>query len=321
MKKRIGFAFLFFGISLFILFLYKFGMEAFQIIKLNINFYYFFIFVAIVLISFLPYVMRFKVIIDSFGKKVSLIQLIKQTIAGFSVSYVTPASRLGGEPVRIYMLKKESNIDYITATSSVFIDKFVEILGSALYGIIGLILLMQLPGLSLNFKILFGFLVFLALLLLYWIFHRYKHGKDVISKVIRFTNIKDHVREIDKQVHKFFKYKKKILFKSFMYYVISGVFFILEFKFLLLSIGVDTSLGELILIINVWGILNFVPSPGSIGFLEVGQAGLFHLLQGSSAEGLAMTLVLRSGYLLVVCLGFFIISKFGIKQFFKKDEG
>lgn len=177
--------------------------------------------------SFVPFTMRLKVTLDSFGKKVSLPRFIKQAIAGFSVSYITPASRFGGEPVRIYMLKKESSIDYETSTSAIILDKFVEILGSALYGVIGLFLL---------------------------------------------------------------------------------------------SIGIDTPIGQLILIINIWGLINFIPVPGGLGFLESSQSVLFHLIQGSGVEGLAMALLLCVGYLLVVVVGLFLLSKFSIKQFFKKKK-
>jgi uncharacterized protein (TIRG00374 family) len=313
MKKKIGIAFLIISLIILSYFLYNFGLDALEIIKLNINYYYLSIFIAILLISFIPYVMRFKVILDAFGKKVSILQLIPQTMVAFAVSYITPASRLGGEPARIYLLKKESDVDYTTATSSVVLDKFIEILGSALYGIIGFILLLQLPGLPDNVKIIFGVVVLLALIILYWIFHRYKSGKDVISKLITFAKIKNHIKEIDDQIRWMFKYRKGILLKSFMYYVITGILYIVQFKYLLLSIGIDSTISELILIINLWGILNFIPSPGSIGFLEGGQAMLFDSLKGEGVLGLAMTLILRAGYLTIVCLGFLYVSRFGIK--------
>ena len=298
-------------------------MDALKIIKLNINFYYLGLFVFIVLISFIPYVMRFKVILDSYGTKISLLTLIRQTIAGASISYITPASRLGGEPVRIYMLKKECNVDYETGTSSIILDKFVEIFGSALYGIIGFILLISLIGVPLYFKVIFGSIVLFGLGLLFFIYYKSKKEKNIFSKLIklfhldRFSNLKESVSKIDIKIGDFFRYKKKILLKSFMYYLISGIFFIIQFKFLLLSIGINASLFQLILIINVWGLLNFIPTPSSLGFLEVGQSTLFNLMQGNGAEGLAMTLLLRVGYLFVACIGFLFLTKFGIKEILK----
>lgn len=322
-KKILGITLTIIGILLFLFFLYRFGADAVGIIKLNINFYYLGAFVGIVLISFVPYVMRFKVILDSFGTKVSLFTLIKQTIAGAAVSYVTPASRLGGEPVRVYMLKKESSIDYVTGTSSVLLDKFVEICGSCLYGIIGFILLISLVGVPTYFKIIFGGAVLFGLGLLFFVYHKSKKDKKIFSTIIklfRLNKLKKSVKQIDIKIGDFFKYKKKILLLSFMYYFISGIFFIIQFKFLLLSIGFDASLFQLVLIINIWGLLNFVPTPSSVGFLEAGQASLFNLMQGNGAEGLAMTLLLRVGYLFVACIGFFFLAKFGVGQVFSKSK-
>lgn len=311
------------GFGLFIFFLYKFGIDAVNIIKLNINFYYLSLFVFIVLISFIPYVLRFKVILDSFGKKVSLFTLIKQTIAGSAVSYVTPASRLGGEPVRIYLMKKECNVDYITGTTSITLDKFVEILGSVLYGIVGFILLISLINAPVYFIIIFGSVLLFGLGLLFFIYYKSKKNKNVFSiliKLFHLNKLKKSVKKIDINIGNFFKYKKKVLLLSFMYYLISGIFFVFQFKFLLLSIGISTTLSQLVLIINIWGLLNFVPTPSSLGFLEAGQATLFNLMQGNSAEGLAMVLLLRTGYLFIACIGFLLLAKFGFKQIFGKNK-
>lgn len=325
LNRKLVFGFIvIFGLSLMGVLLYQFGTEALQLIKLNINFSYFFLFIFFTMLIFVPYTMRLKVIIDSYGKKVPLLKLIKQTMAGFAVSYVTPASRLGGEPVRIYMLKKENDIGYPTATASVILDKFVEILGSALYGIVGLFFLVSLPGLPLYFKIIFALMIFFILGLLFYFYQKSKKGDNIFSSLVKifhlskFIKFKDAVEEIDKKINYFFKKKKKVFLLSFMFYIISGILFLVQFKVLLLSIGVDASLGELILIINIWGLMNFVPVPGGVGFLEASQSGLFLLFRGSGVEGLAMTLLLRIGYLLVVIIGFFFLSHFGIKQFFQK---
>ena len=157
LKSKLNIIFLILGITLFGWFLYKFGVDAFQIIKQNINFFYLAIFLLVTAIGVIPNTMKLKVILDSYGYKINLFRLIKQNISAFAVSYVTPATRLGGEPLKVYMLKKECGVNYKTGTTVVILDKFVEILGSALYGVIGLILLILLLGVPLYFKIIFGF--------------------------------------------------------------------------------------------------------------------------------------------------------------------
>ncbi|MCA9485252.1 MAG: flippase-like domain-containing protein, partial [Nanoarchaeota archaeon] len=158
-KRKLNFAFFILGIALFGLFLYKFGLDAFKIIKLQLNYKYFGMFLLAVVLSFIPYTMRFKAILEATHKDISFFRLFKHTVAAFAVSYVTPASRVGGEPVRIYMLKKECGVDYKTGTTAVVMDKFVEFLGTILYGVFGLFLLVSIPAVPNIAKIIFAILV------------------------------------------------------------------------------------------------------------------------------------------------------------------
>jgi uncharacterized membrane protein YbhN (UPF0104 family) len=88
----------------------------------------------------------------------------------------------------------------------------------------------------------------------------------------------------------------------------------LEFKFLFLSFGVNVSIVEIILTIVMMGIVNFIPVPAALGFLEAGQAGLYTLLKSSASIGLAFSLVIRLRNILVTVIGFSIISHFSGKQ-------
>ncbi|MCA9485751.1 MAG: flippase-like domain-containing protein, partial [Nanoarchaeota archaeon] len=139
-----------------------------------------------------------------------------------------------------------------------------------------------------------------------------------LHKIKRIKHWIKLIKDIEKKTQYFFKYHKHYFFKSYFYYVITAAFLLLQIKFLLLSIGVDFNFPQIVLIITMWGLLNFVPTPASLGFLEAGQSGLFHFLQGNSAIGLAMTLLLRSAYLVMVLLGFIFISQFSGKQIWKK---
>jgi len=299
-KKHLNLIFLLLGLIVLVFIWYKFGLNALQLLKENINFYYFSAFIFVTLIAFIPYTARMKVILDSYGKKVPLFVLLKQTICGFAVSYVTPAIRIGGEPVRIYMLKKESGINYKIGTTAVILDRFVEILGSALYGIIGLILIITLLDVPRYFEIVFGAIVFISLFILFIFYYRIIIGKGCFSDLFVFLRLN--------------KIKKWKIF----FYIICGILFIVEFKLLLLSIGINSSIMELILVINVWGLMNFVPTPASIGSLEAGQGGLFYFLSGMASIGLVVALLLRVAYLMIVCIGFVLIALFNIKQIKKK---
>ncbi len=108
--------------------------------------------------------------------------------------------------------------------------------------------------------------------------------------------------------------------KTLIWYVISGFGFLLEWKLLTLSLGIDASILELVLMINVWGLMNFMPTPGSLGFFEAGQSGLFYIMMNDASLGLALSLLVRIAFLLVTLVGFVIILQFGINELLFKSK-
>lgn len=316
------------SIALFIYVLVLFGGEAFEIIKLNVNFFYLVLIILVALVSFIPYTMRFKVILEAYHKKVPFWMLFRHTLAAFAVSYVTPFSRIGGEPLRIYMLKKEAGVDYKTGSTAVILDRYVEVLGGILFLVVGLAIIMTFPGANLYLKLALGAVLLVSIILLGTIYVRGRKDKGYFSSffvLFRFNKIKkiSHwlkvIREVELKMNEFFKFHKKRFLLSFFYYLVTSVIHIILMKVLLLSIGVDFPITVVILIMVVWGVLNVVPTPAGLGALEAGQSALFVILKSNGSTGLAMTLVLRFGYLIVVGLGFVFLSQFSRRQL-RKDK-
>src|SRR3989344_9346185 len=141
------------GAAIFLFFLRGVGLSSNAGIFKNLNLFYLLIYFIVSVSVFIPNVLRCQVIIKGYGKKVPFWMLLRQTIAGNSISYITPAARIGGEPLRVYMLKKEANIDLRTGSSCIILDKFVELTGAVIFGAIGLVLLFFTPGIAFAFKI------------------------------------------------------------------------------------------------------------------------------------------------------------------------
>jgi len=311
------------GGALFVFFMIELGRTAVELLTQNFDLKYFAIYVFFTVFAFLPVTWRLQVILKGHDKKVGFWNLLKQTIAAYSVSYVTPAARVGGEPLRAYMLKKESGVDLKTGSSAIIIDKFVEFFGSFSLGVIGLIAILLVPGFGWEIKLIFITVLVLGASLTTGFYLRTVNGKGSLSTMFQLARLhkikkwKDFhlvLIDVEKLIEKFFREHKKALIKSGLFYLMTGVTFFLELKFLLLSFGVNVSLVDLIFIVNLWGIVNFLPVPAGIGFLEAGQSTLFHLLQGDGAVGLAMALVIRARSLLAVSIGFLLITQFSGKQ-------
>jgi len=327
-KRNFGFIlFLTLGVGLFLYFLSKFGKSAIDLIYQNINFKYLGIYIALFFFSFCPLVWRLQVILKAHKKHIGFFPLLKQTIAGYAVSYITPSVRMGGEPLRVYMMKKENGIDVKTGSSCIVLDKFVEFAGSAIYGIIGLFLIMFIPGVTFNMKLILGVAVFIAASSLMFFYYRTVRAKGSLSsivKIFKFNKTKKGetflgaVLDVEKRMAEFFEKDKRAFFISFLFYCVSGITFVLEFKFLILSLGFDAGITELVILITLLGLANVAPSPGGIGFLEATQSGLFYAIRNDGSIGFALSLIIRCMGLFMVAIGFLLISQFSGKEIWKK---
>ncbi len=318
-KKRIFLIIsLIIGLLLFVFFIIGLGKSAVILISQNLNFYYLGVYTIITTFAFFPITWRWQVILKAHDEKVGFFRLLKQTIAGYAISYITPAVRIGGEPLRAYMLKKESNIDLKTGTSSIIIDKYVELFGSIIFALVGFILILFIP-ISWIFKITLAILILIILIPLVLFYYRTIRGNGSfssifilfrLSKFSKSGKILPALKAMENKMQIFFKEHKKALFIAFLFYAFTGIIFVFEFKYLFLGFGVELSIIELILMITLLGFINLIPIPASLGILEAGQSGLFCLLKNNPSIGLAFSLLVRIRNFAFVALGFLLISHF-----------
>jgi len=332
MKKSVNVVLsLIIGFGIFGVFLYKVGMNSVNLILGNLNLGYLLIYALVTAISFFPTAWRWKIILKAYKKKVSFLKILKYTLAGYAVSYVTPSANVGGEPMRVYMLKKEHDIDVKIGTSSVILDKFIEFAGTAVFGLIGLVILFFLPQLPILIKLILGGLLVVLFYILFILYYRTVIGKGCFSSLFvslrlnRIFKLKNFVRTlkaVERRMGQFFLEHKKEFLMASSTYVLYSVLSILEFKFLLLSFGIDVPVYILILAIVVWGVATITPVPAGLGVFEAGQVGLFSLLEGNGSIGFALSLLMRIRALLFVALGFSFITHFSgkhIEESYKKN--
>ncbi len=94
---------------------------------------------------------RWAIILGGLGHRVNPVQLMAYRTAGFSISYFTPGTQFGGEPLQAYLLYRRSSVPPTPAAASVAIDKGLELLGSYTFLAFGIVVSAQtslLPGRS-----------------------------------------------------------------------------------------------------------------------------------------------------------------------------
>ena len=316
------------GLLLFAYSVYVLGGDSLKLITSNFDLKYMLIYLGVTFFSICPIVWRWQAILDGYEKRVGFWTLLRLQLSGYAVSYVTPSARIGGEPLRIYLLKKDCDVDYKVGTASIILDKYMEYLGAITFGMIGMILLFLTPGMPIVMKrVLVGLIVF-SIVGLGIIYYRLSHEKGLFLNLFnlfisekRLAKMSKNLKDIDSKLSSFIIHKKISFFKSYLFYVMSGFLFLVEFKYLLLSFGVTSTVFDLILIGIVVGVANLVPTPMSLGSLEAGQGGLFYFLKGDGSIGLAFSFVHRIRGMLISAIGFLLIMIYSGKDIIKKSEG
>ena len=315
------------GILLFVYSIYVLGGASVELFRANFNAKYMWLYVVFTTLAIFPLVWRWQAILKGYGKSIGFFKLLRMQLAGYAVSFVTPSSRIGGEPLRIYMLKKECNVDYKTGTASIILDKYMEYLGSLTFGFIGVALLIFVPNMpELIRLILFGAIIF-SMLVLTYVYYRLSREKGLFHNLFsiflskkRLGKMSKSLKDIDSRLSYFMIHQKRAFFASYFFYIVSAVVVILEFKFLLLSFGVSTSLLELILVVMIVGITTLIPLPMALGSMEFGQSGLFALLKNQGGVGLLFSLIYRIRGLVFSAIGFCLLIIFSGKDILRKSK-
>lgn len=315
------------GVAILLFFVWYVGPDAFRQIYYNLQPIYLIPYIIVTTLLFFTQAWRLGIVLKAYKKTVGFWTLMKQNIAGFALSYVTPAVRIGGEPLKVYMLKHESKVDFKTGTSAVIMDKFIEFTGTLIFGIIGLSFLMfaDVPNfvrIILSLALLTGFLF--LFFIYYWTIKKGPGPFTNLFQLLRFyrfpkfKNLETPITHVERKMERFFKYHKKEFLLGGFTYLIYGILCVFEAKYLLMVIGVSASITELMIIIVVWGTINFIPVPAAIGFHEATQTGLFAILKGAASQGFAFALLTRVRQIFFTAMGFAFASHFGGEQIRKK---
>jgi uncharacterized membrane protein YbhN (UPF0104 family) len=205
------------------------------------------------------------------------------------------------------------------------LDKYLEYVGSITFGIIGLILLYFTPEIPGIIKAWLIGLIFISVVLLSYFYYRLNSNRGLFFNLLkpiltkhRFSKMSSNLKDVDSKLSDFLINHKKEFFISYLFYIMSALLFLVEFKFLLLIFGVSSTLLDVILIVTVIGISNLIPTPMSLGTLEAGQSGLFYILMNDPGIGLLLSLVHRARGMAISMVGFIIIFFFSGKGLLKR---
>jgi len=250
---------------------------------------------------------------------------------GFSLSHVTPAALLGGEPARFLIVKNETNIESSEIVSSIILEKLSTFLIFMIMFFIGAFFILFYIDMAWLSQLI-GIVIVVAVALLAWrIVRKIKHishnegfFKYIIHKLRldRIKMIKDNVvrmDEVEEQVRVFLKKHKDRLFKLILITLFELVITFFAYWLIMYYSGVNMSIGKLIAIrTTIDASYNLTPIPAGLGVLEILQAHVFGAIGLTLANGVAFSLIFRGANLLISLIGIAIFAWMQLKYWGKQ---
>jgi uncharacterized protein (TIRG00374 family) len=109
----------------------------------QVNVYFILIVIILYFINLLTKAFRWYLLVNSAGAKVSFKKTFPFYVIGLALNNVTPG-KIGGEPVRAYLLNKEAEVPIGQGIASIFAEKIMDIIVITTMAVIGAIFILPL---------------------------------------------------------------------------------------------------------------------------------------------------------------------------------
>ena len=310
------------GLLLLFILIRRIGLEKIIQPFKSFSIYFLILFLIMAAAILLLSVLRWQIILKSFNFNMPFTTVLSYYVMGFSMSYLTPSARMGGAPLKAYMLTRHK-IPFEKGLSTILIDNIMETTFDILFSSVWIIILLLQFELPQRFETLVVVFLVLAFIFSGIFFIRLYKGKVVFSlifnwlRMFRFKSAHDlleKIRMIDTMFSSFLR-EKRI---AFLWFIILSFFVwaigLIEYKVALLAINFNASIFQLFLIIVFAVISTMIPIPASLGILELGQVSVFTLLGLDPYIGIALAIILRFRDVLLALIGVILIYSFSINK-------
>ena len=244
--------------------------------------------------------LNWRALLVSAGERVPFREVLGARIAGYAVSYLTPAGNLGGETVRIFCL---DSVDRNKALATVVVDKTVEFLAGLSTIALSVVFLITEFALPRRQKIELFAAIAALMLLLFFLILKQKQGLftwalDTLKKIkIRipfFENRRDKILETDAHISDFYNRNTGLFLALFASYFVQAWLWAAEIYLTFLFLGgTHPTFFKCFLIVTLGSFYSFLPVPGSVGVYELTYVSLFALLRIEMSAGMAVILIRR----------------------------
>jgi uncharacterized protein (TIRG00374 family) len=257
--------------------------------------------VALVALAFLGYALRWRILLAGIGLDESIAWLAWLRAAGHSVSAIVPSAKLGGEPIRAWMLARRG-VPAPAALASVSVDRTLDIAAGAPFACLYAALLVrpgvpELTGALATVSLSAGAIaVGIAVAA-----RRLRRGGGLVTSMVRAVGLHrlsvvhaqmDVIAATESAVARLAAQPGRMA-RAFAVGVGVNLLVMLEYRCLLSAFGLPAGLIAVVAAIFATGAAHSLPVPAAVGALEGAQMWLFGMLGHPPEVGLAVGLAVR----------------------------
>jgi len=258
--------------------------------------------------------LRWAVILRGLGASVGFFRLLSYRLAGYAVSYLTPGPQFGGEPLQMYLAKKQSNLGYDVGSASILLDKTFELLGNFTFlglaslaflplGVLsssGLRLAIPLPSLLIALPAAYLTAVFFGIRPLSWCMSRLPAGFLARPRIHKTEAL---IRSGETRILAYCRRRGRTLLQILLFFLLIWTISLAEMRLILHFLKVQVSFSQTLLILAGGKFAFLLPFPGALGALELTYVGVFELLDLGAETGMSLVLYMRARDLLFAAAG------------------
>ncbi|MFH1874560.1 MAG: lysylphosphatidylglycerol synthase transmembrane domain-containing protein [Pseudomonadota bacterium] len=326
MKKVINTArpfFLIFGVVILFFLIRRIGIDSIlnNIAALSWRF------IPILSIGFVWYILytlAWEQFLKRFTNNMGFWELFRIKIAGESVNTLTPANFLGGDPLRIHLLKK--HFPTIEGAASVVVDRTLHSIAILLVIIFGIIVsFVSFEGLPVNIKYGVPIVVLIASAFVTFIFiHQQKGLFALFMSICKRLRIKktfseriiNRFEELDHHIINFYRKSHKAFWIALGCHTVGRFLGVIEIYAIGRCVSDEFTLFAALVLCALAPMINavFAFVPGALGILEGAYSGTLYLLHLDPAIGITIQITKRLRAGLWILLGLIFLGTHGRKK-------
>jgi uncharacterized protein (TIRG00374 family) len=248
---------------------------------------------------------RWWFVLRAFGHRIPLTPLAGYRLSSFSVSYFTPGTQFGGEPLQVHFTRDRHEVPTPIAVAGVTLDKIFEVLTNTSFIAVGLVVFLSsgfstvpfYPGLS-TLLVLALALPLLYMLSLWAGFAPLSQLVSAASSFspdrIRLDKIERLVTTTEKLISIQFRKQPTIILWMLFTSALIWMLLIAEYWLSLSFLGAQLNFGQALLALTAARIAFLMPLPGGIGALEASQIWAMQTLGLDPVLGVSLVLMIRA---------------------------